>query len=223
MHIERTEIGEAVLKENDREAAGNRERFRAEKVLAVNLMGAPGAGKTTLLVSLADRMRDVPLAVVEGDIAGDADSRRISEAGVPVYQINTYGACHLLASQVAHAWEHLCEGAETPPKMLFIENVGNLVCPAEFDLGEALRMVVYSVPEGADKPSKYPLMFLRTQAVVLNKADLAAAGGVDVGDLRSNVMLVNPAASVFTVSATTGEGLDELVDWLRQRLEAYGG
>ncbi|RKY16750.1 MAG: hydrogenase accessory protein HypB [Planctomycetota bacterium] len=222
MHIEQARFEEPVLKRNDEVAAQNRRFFLERGIFCVNLMGAPGAGKTTLLERLIPLLTPhVSVAVVEGDIAGDDDARRIAACGVPVQQTNTYGACHLLAEQIAHAVDHLTQQSEFG--LLFIENVGNLVCPAEFDLGEALRFVVYSATEGSDKPRKYPLMFMRAGLVALNKADIAGGAGVEMADLRRSVAQVNPAAAVFTISAATGDGVDDVAQWLLQRMEAFRG
>jgi len=220
MHREQARFEEPILRHNDEVAAKNRHLFLQRSVFCVNMMGAPGAGKTALLERLIPYLKErFPVAVIEGDIAGDDDARRIAQCGVNVEQINTYGACHLLAEQVAHAFQHLWQQGEF--SMLFIENVGNLVCPAEFDLGEALRMVVYSSPEGDDKPRKYPLIFMRAGCVVLNKADMAEAGGVDMDSLRRAVVQVNPAAAVFHTSAKTGEGVEQLAQWLLERVESF--
>ncbi|MCX7703562.1 MAG: hydrogenase nickel incorporation protein HypB [Planctomycetota bacterium] len=219
MHKERIRIEEKALKINEETAMKNRQRFVKEGVLVVNLMGAPGSGKTALLESLIPKLlKDgVKVAVIEGDVAGDSDSLRIRRIGAVAHQINTYGACHLLAEQVEHAYEHLLEEVDSSPDILFIENVGNLVCPAEFDLGESLRVVVYSVPEGEDKPLKYPLMFLRSQVVVLNKSDIGRYAGCDIEGLRRSVLTVNPAATVFITAAKTGEGVEKLAEWLKER------
>lgn len=220
MHIERERFEEMVLKSNEESAARNRHLFLERSVFSVNIMGAPGAGKTSLLERLIPILAEsYRIAVVEGDIAGDDDARRLASYGVATHQINTYGACHLLAEQVSHAVCHLWEQGKFD--ILFIENVGNLVCPAEFDLGEALRMVVYSVPEGPDKPRKYPLMFIRSGCVVLNKTDLAAQGGVSLDELKRSVMRVNPAAATFLTSAKTGEGVPQLAEWLLKRVESF--
>jgi hydrogenase nickel incorporation protein HypB len=224
---ERIDINQAALKANEEVAMRNRHRFLNNNVLVTNIMGAPGSGKTTLLEALIPKLNGIRIAVIEGDVAGDADSQRIRRLGIVAYQINTYGACHLLAYQVEHAYEHILEDMKKVPNLVMIENVGNLVCPAEFDLGEAIRVVVYSATEGDDKPQKYPLMFLRSQVVVLNKADISTAAGYDIESLKRSVQTVNPAADVFVVSAKQGTGIDSLAKWFRKRVnllkkQSYG-
>lgn len=217
MHRERIEIGEAALKANDEVAMRNRHDFGGDGVMVVNIMGAPGSGKTTLLEALIPKLEPT-VAVIEGDVAGDSDAERLRSLGVVTEQINTYGACHLLARQVERAYKKILEGTQRPPSILFIENVGNLVCPAEFDLGESLRIVVYSITEGEDKPLKYPLMFMRSQSVVLNKTDIADIAGIDIERLKRSVYSVNPAAALFAISAKRDDGVDLLAEWLKGRL-----
>ena len=222
MHRERIEIEEMALKVNDEVAMRNRHRFSSDGVLVVNIMGAPGSGKTTLLEALIPKL-DRTLAVIEGDVAGDADAERIRRLGITTHQINTYGSCHLLAKQVEEAYERLLKESGSAPSLVFIENVGNLVCPAEFDLGEALRIVVYSATEGEEKPRKYPHMFMRSHCVVLNKADIAEAAGCDIEALRKSVFSVNPAAALFVTSAKLDDGVGELADWLEERVKLISG
>jgi hydrogenase nickel incorporation protein HypB len=206
------EIERSILAKNDGFAAENRDRFAATGVVAVNLLAGPGAGKTTLLVAtiraLAGR---VPLLVVEGDQQTSNDADRIRAAGAPAVQINTGKGCHLDAHMVGHAIDAL---PLAPGALVVVENVGNLVCPAAFDLGEDRRVTLVSVTEGEDKPLKYPDIFAGADAVVVTKIDLAPHVDADLALLRANIARVNPRAELFAVSARTGEGLDTWLDWL---------
>ncbi len=201
-----------ILEANDRIAEENRKRFKDAGVYVVNLMGAPGAGKTTLLErtirELKPKMR---IGVIEGDIVGSDDAERIGALGVPVVQINTGGACHLDANMINEVLDEL------PLKdldMLIIENVGNLVCPAEFKVGEDRKMMVLSIAEGHDKPLKYPLMFRESSALVLNKIDLLPFMNTDMDKMRNDSLALNPELKIFEVSCTTGAGIDAWATWL---------
>ena len=206
-------VYEDILKTNVAAAAEVRRRFRERGVLVVNLMSSPGAGKTTLLERLVDRLSPPGrLAVIEGDIETERDAERIRAKGVPAWQIQTGGACHLEAKMIGRLLGELPSDLD----FLFIENVGNLVCPAAFDLGESLRLVLLSVPEGDDKPKKYPKAFLTAQALVLSKADLVGLLPFDPERARGEALEVNPSLEVFRVSALTGEGLDDLIAYLRR-------
>jgi hydrogenase nickel incorporation protein HypB len=208
-----------VLNANQQTASENRQLFEHRGLLVMNLMSAPGAGKTTLLEamikSLGDRCR---LAVIEGDLQTDLDTQRIQALGVRSHQITTGTICHLDARMVAHV---LTVFPVTDLDLLVIENVGNLICPASFDLGESLRVVVCSVAEGVDKPKKYPVMFNKASVVLINKIDLATASGVDLTELETNVREVNPTALIFAVSARTGAGLLAWTDWLQQAIKQH--
>ncbi len=208
---ERIVVETPVLKKNDEYAAGNRQWFAERGIAVVNIMSAPGAGKTTLLERTLPILGErFACAVIEGDLQTDLDAERIRKIGVRAHQINTT-CCHLDARMVMGAAETF---EESLPEVLFIENIGNLVCPASYDLGEHLKVTLFSVVEGADKPKKYPKMFRMSDCVVLNKADLLPYSGVAIEELLANVRDVSPEAAVFTVSARTGEGLREWVDWL---------
>ena len=206
---------------NDGYATANRRRLEAMGIFAVNMLSSPGSGKTTLLVRLIEAMRQrIRIAVIEGDQQTANDAERIRATGTPAVQINTGTGCHLDAHMVGHALDEL--GLEHN-QLLFIENVGNLVCPAGFDLGEARRLVVLSVTEGEDKPLKYPNMFASADLMVLNKSDLLPHLDFDVPRCIANALRVNPALQTLVVSARTGEGLAPLVAWIEAhaaRLEA---
>ncbi len=201
-----------ILKANDQLAAENRARFDMAGVLACNLVGSPGCGKTTLLEAVFQhtRGRCTP-AVIEGDIAGSLDAQRIERLGIPVVQINTDGACHLDAAMVGAAAAGLdLNGVD----LLVIENVGNLVCTAGFDLGEHLRIVVLSVAEGHDKPLKYPAIFQGSHALVIAKVDLLPHTDFSIDEAQAAMHRLAPEARVFAVSARTGQGVAALTQWL---------
>jgi hydrogenase nickel incorporation protein HypB len=203
-----------VTAKNDRIAAHNRGWFHGRNILALNLVSSPGAGKTTLIErTLRDLATEYPWAVIEGDQQTDNDARRIAACGVPVVQINTGAACHLDAQMVLDASRRLNPLAGT---VMLIENVGNLICPALFDLGEAAKVVVASVAEGDDKPEKYPYMFQAASLVILNKCDLLPYVSFDADRFERITHQVNPDASVIRVSATCGDNLDEWYGWLRE-------
>ena len=216
-HAERGKIGKAiverkVLERNDRRADFNRGWLAGRRVLALNLVSSPGAGKTTLLErTVRDLAGEYPVSVIEGDQETDNDARRIRAAGCRAIQINTGVGCHLDASMVARALDELDPAVGS---LVFVENVGNLVCPALFDLGERAKAVICSVPEGDDKPLKYPHMFRAADLVLLNKIDLLPYVDFDVARATANARLVNPQVSVMTVSARTGEGMQGWYAWL---------
>jgi hydrogenase nickel incorporation protein HypB len=205
-----------IMQVNQEAADENREFFMANSVFAVNLMSAPGAGKTSVLEkTLADLKDRYELGVIEGDLMTTLDADRIAALGVPSYQITTGTVCHLDARMVHNAFHDFdISGFD----ILFVENVGNLVCPAEFNLGEDLKVMVFSTTEGAEKPKKYPLMFHEAEAVILNKIDLLPYSGVSLDELRQNVREVNPYAPIFPVSCRTGEGLAAWTTWLREQI-----
>ena len=207
----RLELERSLLSRNDARAQHNRGRFQALGLLSLNLLSAPGSGKTALLEQLARRWPQRPIAVVVGDLATDNDARRLRACGARAVQIHTGSLCHLEADLVARAIRRLpLQGVN----LLVIENVGNLVCPAAFDLGEQLRLVVLAVGEGEDKPLKYPALFRSADAVLLNKIDLERATGFDRQRALANLRGIAPRAAVFPVSARSGQGLEAVVDWL---------
>jgi hydrogenase nickel incorporation protein HypB len=214
-------IGADILEANEQMAGHNREHFKDHGVYVVNLMSAPGAGKTSVLEQTINRIKDDQrLGVIEGDLMTTIDADRISALGVPSYQITTGTVCHLDAKMV-HSALHSFKIDDLD--LLFIENVGNLVCPAEFYLGEDLRVMVYSTVEGAEKPKKYPIMFHESEAVLLNKVDLLPYSGVSLDELRRNVLEVSPETMIFPISCRTGEGVDEWIAWLKQKIEFGNG
>ena len=215
MHRTKIKVAEDALDANDTIARANRDDFDRSGVRVVNLMSAPGAGKTSLLEAALRGLEGVRPGVLEGDVAGSLDADRIASLHVPVTQINTDqgfgGECHLDANMVRSAIPSLeLDGID----LLVIENVGNLVCPAEFRVGEDVRAMITSVTEGEDKPLKYPLMFRACEMVVINKIDLLAHLDFDVDRLVANIDTVNPRAETMLVSARTGEGVDAFRDWL---------
>lgn len=214
-------VGERVLARNDHLAEHNRAWLGDRAILAVNLMSSPGSGKTTLLERAIEDLRDrFTLAVIEGDQATPLDADRIRATGCPAVQINTGAGCHLDAAMLAGALRDL---GPAPGSVVFVENVGNLVCPALFDLGEDHRAVVMSVTEGADKPLKYPHMFRAADVVLLNKVDLLPYVDFDTDRFRELLRQVNPTAAVLPVSATRGDGVDEWYGWLAGRRRVLAG
>lgn len=207
-----------ILKANDQLAQENRAAWDAAGVFGVNIVGSPGCGKTTLLEAVFGRLKGrLSPAVIEGDIAGSIDAQRIDALGVPVVQINTDGACHLDAAMIAAA----TKGLDLPRlQLLVIENVGNLVCTAGFDLGERLRLVVLSVTEGDDKLVKYPAIFQMSQCLVVTKVDLLPYTNFDFARASADMKRLNPTAHIFQVSAKTGEGIPALAEWLAGRVIA---
>ncbi len=204
-----------VLNENDRIAARLRQRFAEQGVLCLNLISSPGSGKTTLLErTLKAFPAGAPLAVLTGDIQTENDAARLRRFGFPVRQITTGGTCHLDARMIERALDEWCPG---PFELLFIENVGNLVCPASYDLGEAAKIVVLSVTEGEDKPLKYPAIFLKSQLLVLSKMDLLPYVPFNVAAAEDNARLINPAIEVVKLSCLTGAGLDSWQKWIEER------
>jgi len=211
-------IEQDILSKNNAYAAGNRGIFAERGILALNLVSSPGSGKTTLLTrTITDLSDEAPMAVIEGDQQTVLDAERIRATGVKAIQINTGKGCHLDAHMVGHALEKL---APEDDSLLFIENVGNLVCPASFDLGEAHKVVILSVTEGEDKPLKYPDMFHAADLMLLNKVDLLPHLNFDVEQCIAYARRVNPEIKVLQVSATSGDGLQDWYGWLRSTHEA---
>ena len=213
---QRVEVLEAIFGENDRVAAANRADFEAHGVRVVNLMSSPGAGKTTLLRETLIRLQGQRrVGIIEGDIETSIDADRLTGLGAQIALVNTGegfgGECHLDAPMVRSALPRMpLEGLD----VLFIENVGNLVCPAEFDVGEHVRAMVYSPTEGEEKPLKYPVMFRSADVVIVNKIDLLPHLDVDMDLFRRNLASINPSARVIEISAKTGDGVDSWIDWI---------
>jgi len=215
-HARRITLETDLLAKNDRIAHALRDRLEHDGILALNLIGAPGAGKTTLLEHTIRALGTLPMAVIEGDQATDNDAQRISATGCPVMQVNTGPGCHLDAGMIEHGLAHLKPRARS---LLFIENVGNLVCPALFDLGERAKVVVMSITEGDDKPLKYPHVFRAASALVLTKVDLAPHVEVDPARCIEHARRINPNLTVFPVASKKGLGMAEWVGWVRGALE----
>lgn len=208
-----------ILDANDRIAEENRKLFDREKIYVLNLMSSPGAGKTSLvertIVSLQNKYK---IGVIEGDIQGSADAERIASLGVPVVQINTGGACHIDGNMIREALPSL---NLAQIDLLIAENVGNLVCPAEFKIGENTKVMVLSTPEGSDKPAKYPLMFQQSEAMIINKIDLLPYVDFDLAQAKRDALTLNPKLKIFEVSCTSSAGLKDWFDWLSCRIESF--
>jgi len=208
------EVKKNILATNATAAARNRERLLQHGICMVNLMASPGAGKTSTIIKAIEGTGGLlNIAVIEGDIASEIDSLTIEAMDIPAIQINTGGSCHLTAGMIGEALDHLDLDALD---LIIIENVGNLVCPAEFDLGESARMMIASVTEGHDKPYKYPLIFREVDAILINKIDLLPYCDFDLPQFRQLVQSLNPAASLIELSCKDGYGADEMCDWLRE-------
>jgi hydrogenase nickel incorporation protein HypB len=213
--MSRIQVEQKVLNENQRIAAELRERFRQHRVFCINLISSPGSGKTSLLERTLERFpRDTRVAVLTGDIQTENDARRLAKFGFPVRQITTGGTCHLDARMIE---KHLADWDLGALDLLLIENVGNLVCPSSYDLGEYAKIVLLSVTEGEDKPLKYPSIFSKAELCVLNKIDLLPYVNFDVTLARANATRVHPGMDILEVSCTTGQGLDTWLTWLGQR------
>jgi hydrogenase nickel incorporation protein HypB len=202
-----------ILEANDRIAEQNKKIFKEAGVFVINIMSAPGAGKTTLIEKTIQALKDkIKIGVIEGDIAGTDDAQRIENLGVPVVQINTGGACHLDANMIHEVMSDL------PLKeldLVIIENVGNLVCPAEFKVGEDMKAMLLSIAEGDDKPLKYPLMFQESSALILNKIDLLPYTNANLDKIKKDSLSLNRNLKIFEVSCKTGEGLSNWTNWLQ--------
>jgi hydrogenase nickel incorporation protein HypB len=202
-----------ILEANEKLAKENRKLFEQNETFVLNLMSAPGAGKTTLLVKTINLlMGELRIGVIEGDIQGTHDAEKIGSLGVPVVKINTGGACHLDANMISEALNDI---NIKDIDILIIENVGNLVCPAEFNVGEHMKVMLLSLSEGNDKPLKYPLMFQQSSALVINKIDLMPYVDADPEIIRKDSLSLNPALKIFDISCKTGEGIEEWTGWLK--------
>ena len=211
------EVKTNVLAKNDAIASSLQQVFKEKNIFVFNLMGSPGAGKTSLLeATLQDLVKDYKLAVIEGDLFTSKDAERIHALGVPVIQINTVGGCHLDANMIQDAITDL---DLDELDMIIIENVGNLVCPAEFDIGEAMKVTVLSVTEGEDKPLKYPLIFKESKAILLNKIDLLPYVPFKMDEAIRDINSLQPGVPIFQVSCTQESGLSEWIQWLKAKLK----
>ena len=208
-------IERKVLEKNDQIADKNRQLFKERGIFVLNLVSSPGAGKTSILEKTFQELQGaIKIAVIEGDVQTDLDARRVARYGVSVVQIVTLGGCHLEANLVQDALKSLdLNGIE----LLFIENVGNLVCPAGYDLGEAMKVVVLSTTEGDDKPLKYPAMIRNSSVMLLNKIDLIPYVPCNLEDLKNNALKINPDLKIFEISCVTGEGIPQWCTWLRKK------
>jgi len=209
------DVGRKILSANEEYARRNKQLLAEHKILCLNMISSPGSGKTTILTRTISELKNkIRIGVIEGDIQTDIDARRIKATGAPAVQINTNGACHLSAAQVSDAL------AKLPVKeldLIFIENVGNLVCPSAFELGENYKIVVLSVPEGDDKPAKYPAIFAKSKVLLINKIDLLNAGlqvDFDIERVKTDARRLNRDIEIFPISARTGEGIAEWCQWL---------
>ncbi len=209
-------VVQRLLSANDQVAADNRAQFQAQQVTVINIMASPGAGKTTLLMATIEALRERRVGVIEGDVASQVDADRIATTGAPVVQINTGGACHLDAPMIRGA---LAELPLDALDLVFVENVGNLICPVSFDLGQDVNVGLISVPEGDDKPYKYPGIFEAVNLVVVTKADLLPYLDFDLDAFKTLVHGLNPDAPVFALSAKTGVGMETWVEWLNAQLD----
>jgi hydrogenase nickel incorporation protein HypB len=210
--MRKVKIEKKILIANEEFALRNRVFLAERKIPCLNVISSPGSGKTTILAKTIEALKDrVRIGVIEGDIQTDIDSQRIRAAGAPAVQINTEGACHLSAAQICSAFHNL---PVNDLDLIIIENVGNLVCPSALDLGETAKIAVLSVPEGDDKPAKYPAIFSRAAVVLINKIDLLGAADFDIEKVKADVFKLNKNAKIFLLSAKTGNGLQQWCEWL---------
>ena len=211
----KVDVMEDIYARNDQIAGDIQKDLTARGLFAVNVMGAPGTGKTSCLIRIIERLDGVKVYVVEGDIQSDIDTQKLTALGIESVQINTGGACHLDSPVIKNALDKLDLSQKG---VVFIENIGNLVCPAEFNIGEHIKVLISTVTEGADKPYKYPLAFEKARLIILNKTDLAPYVDFDRAYFEQGVRALNPEAPIFEVSAKTGAGFDEVALWLKSRL-----
>ncbi len=219
-HVRIIEVKQSVFADNDKRAAQLRQELKGQGVFLLNLMSSPGSGKTTTLRRTAELLKDeLKIGVMEADIDSDVDARAMAEAGVKSIQLHTGGMCHLDADMTRQGLDELL--AEGGVELAILENVGNLVCPAEFDTGAVKNAAILSVPEGDDKPLKYPLMFQVCDVVLINKMDVAPYFDFDLEKCREYIRMRNPNAKVIPICAKTGEGVEEWAGWLREQIRAW--
>ena len=212
------QLNETVTASNDRDAEALRLRMREAGTLLVNVMSSPGSGKTTLLSGIIRDLPELKLGVMEADIESDVDARRIEALGAAAIQVHTSGMCHMDAGMTAAAWAAM---ERQDLDLIFLENVGNLICPAEYDTGAARNIMLLSVPEGDDKPLKYPLMFQKSDALIVTKTDALPYFNFDLEQCEARVRRLNPLIRIFPVSAKTGEGMEALEAWITGQLQAF--
>ncbi|MBT9173018.1 MAG: Hydrogenase isoenzymes nickel incorporation protein HypB [Syntrophomonadaceae bacterium] len=213
------EIKEDIRADNSRLAAAIREQLRGKKIMLINLMSSPGSGKTSLIMRTLEGLKgSINLGVIEADIDSAVDAEKIAAVGAPVVQLRTGGFCHLDAAMVNRGLDAL---PETGLDLIIIENIGNLVCPAEFDTGAHKNAMILSVPEGDDKPLKYPLMFTVCDLLLVNKIDYLSLGDFDMNSLRERVLNLNPRMTIFEISCKTGAGLEAWINWLKKEIAAF--
>ncbi len=214
------EIGKKILSANEEYAAENSKLFKEQNLLCLNMISSPGSGKTTILTRTIDALKDkISFGVIEGDIKTDLDTQRIRQTGAAAIQIETQGSCHLSAAQISGALSQLLKDKLD---LIFIENVGNLVCPSAFELGETAKVAVLSVAEGDDKPIKYPAIFAKSKAMLINKIDLLEAEGLsdfDIERAKTDALKLNKALKIFPISARTGQGMENWYDWLAESVK----
>ena len=213
------EVKESVFSDNNKDADKLRNELKREKTFLLNLMSSPGSGKTTFLKGIASRLKDkINMGVMEADIDSDVDAAAMAECGVKTIQLHTGGMCHLDASMTRQGLE---EFGTKGMDLVVLENVGNLVCPAEFDTGSVKNAVILSVPEGHDKPLKYPLMFQVANALIINKIDVLPYFDFDIEKVKEYALMRNPNLKIFLISAKTGEGMDEVASWLEEEVKEW--
>ena len=213
------EVKESVFSDNNKDADRLRNELKEQKTFLLNLMSSPGSGKTTFLKGIASRLKDkINMGVMEADIDSDVDAAAMAECGVKTIQLHTGGMCHLDASMTRQGLEEFgTKGLD----LVVLENVGNLVCPAEFDTGSVKNAVILSVPEGHDKPLKYPLMFHVAHALIINKIDVLPYFDFDIDKVKKYALMRNPNLKIFLISAKTGEGMDEVSSWLEEEVKEW--
>ncbi len=216
MMVKVINVRQSVFEENNKIAMRNRKIFDSANLFVVNLMSAPGSGKTSIIERTIEAFNQkFKIGVIEGDITSSIDAEKLEKKGIPVIQLNTGGECHLDANMVSQAIENFdFNGLD----LIIIENVGNLVCPAEFKVGEDMKVMILSAPEGHDKPKKYPLMFMESSALIINKIDLLPYIDTDLETLIKNAKEINPSLQIFKTSAKTGEGIKDWTDWLSEKI-----
>ncbi len=214
------EVKEEILADNNQVAVGVRERLRKTKTLLLNLMSSPGSGKTSLILKTIEGLKGaVRLGVIEADIDSKVDAEKVAAQGIPAVQLRTGGFCHLDATMVTQGIDAL---AANDLDLIIIENVGNLVCPAEFDTGAHKNVMILSVPEGDDKPLKYPLMFTICDVLLVNKIDYLSLSDFDLAAMRKRVLTLNPDIKIIEVSSKTGAGIGDWITWLKKEVDAFG-